>query len=145
MHAGTAGGHHNIPAAVADRPQVFVTLTAPSYGPVHAARAGDKKQRVSRPPPHWATADARMENHLWCSTTHGEGDIYAGQPICADCYDYTGHVLFTWHLPELWRRFTITLRRTPRRATSGADPMRCRSASSKSSNCKPGSSRTFMP
>ena len=28
-----------------------------------------------------------------------------------DCYDYTGHVLFAWHAPELWRRFTITLRR----------------------------------
>ena len=27
------------------------------------------------------------------------------------CYDYLGHVLFTWHLPELWRRFTIALRR----------------------------------
>lgn len=126
VHAGTAGGHHNIPAAVADRPQVFVTLTAPSYGPVHAAaRAGDKKQRVCRD--HHHTGGYRRCPHgkpLWCSTTHGEGDIYAGQPICADCYDYTGHVLFTWHLPELWRRFTITLRRTLRRElrASGADP-----------------------
>ncbi len=34
-----------------------------------------------------------------------------GQPLCAECYDYLGHVLFTWHLPELWRRFTIALRR----------------------------------
>lgn len=34
-----------------------------------------------------------------------------GQPLCRDCYDYLGHVLFTWHLPELWRRFTIALRR----------------------------------
>ncbi len=34
-----------------------------------------------------------------------------GQPLCEDCYDYTGHVLFAWHAPELWRRFTITLRR----------------------------------
>jgi hypothetical protein len=28
-----------------------------------------------------------------------------------ECYDYTGHVLFAWHAPELWRRFTISLRR----------------------------------
>lgn len=34
-----------------------------------------------------------------------------GQPLCGQCYDYFGHVLFTWHLPELWRRFTIALRR----------------------------------
>ena len=35
VHAGTSGGHHGIPATIASRPQVFVTLTAPSYGPVH--------------------------------------------------------------------------------------------------------------
>ncbi len=126
VHAGCAGGHHDIPAAVADRPQVFVTLTAPSYGPVHtAARAGDKKQRVCFD--HHRTGSYRRCPHgkpLWCSTTHNECDIHVGQPICADCYDYVGHVLFTWHLPELWRRFTITLRRTLRREmrACGAGP-----------------------
>jgi hypothetical protein len=34
------------------------------------------------------------------------------QPLCPDCYDYTGSVLFNACAPELWRRFTITLRRT---------------------------------
>lgn len=126
VHAGTAGGHHDIPEAVADRPQVFVTLTAPSYGPVHTtSRAGDKRLRVCRD--HHGTGGYRRCPHgkpLWCSTTHGEDDIHVGQPICADCYDYIGHVLFTWHMPELWRRFTITLRRTLRRElrASGADP-----------------------
>lgn len=119
VHAGTAGGHHDIPEAVADRPQVFVTLTAPSYGPVHTtSRAGDKRLRVCRD--HHGTGRYRRCPHgkpLWCSTAHGEADIHVGQPICADCYDYIGHVLFTWHMPELWRRFTITLRRTLRRAT----------------------------
>ena len=54
----------------------------------------------------------------------------------------TGHVLFTWHLPELWRRFTITLRRALRqRADTPQVPtrMRCGSGSSRSSNCRPGS------
>lgn len=126
VHAGTVGGHHAIPAAVADRPQVFLTLTAPSYGPVHTTeRAGDKRHRVCRD--HHRTGGANRCQHgkpLWCSATHSDGDIHVGQPICADCYDYTGHVLFTWHLPELWRRFTITLRRTLRRklSASGADP-----------------------
>jgi hypothetical protein len=32
--------------------------------------------------------------------------------LCPDCYDYTGAVLFNAYAPELWRRFTITLRRT---------------------------------
>ncbi|MDT5256799.1 MAG: hypothetical protein QOD10_1879 [Mycobacterium sp.] len=126
VHAGTSGGHHDIPATVADRPQVFVTLTAPSYGPVHTtARAGDKRHRVCRD--HHHTGGYRRCPHgkpLWCTTTHTDADAFVGQPICADCYDYTGHVLFTWHLPELWRRFTITLRRTLRRElrASGADP-----------------------
>lgn len=126
VHAGTAGGHHDIPEAVADRPQVFVTLTAPSFGPVHTtSRAGDKRLRVCRD--HHGTVGYRRCPHgkpLWCSTTHGEDDIHVGQPICADCYDYIGHVLFTWNMPELWRRFTITLRRTLRRElrASGADP-----------------------
>ena len=39
------------------------------------------------------------------------GDPIVGQPLCGQCYDYFGHVPFTWHLPELWRRFTIALRR----------------------------------
>jgi hypothetical protein len=34
-----------------------------------------------------------------------------GEPLCLDCYDYVGQVLFTWHAPELWHRFTINLRR----------------------------------
>ncbi len=48
---------------------------------------------------------------MWCSIIHGDDDALVGQPLCADCYDYTGHVLFAWHAPELWRRFTISLRR----------------------------------
>ncbi|MGC7327645.1 plasmid replication initiator protein, partial [Mycobacteroides abscessus subsp. abscessus] len=47
-----------------------------------------------------------------------------GQPLCPECYDYAGHVLFAWHLPELWRRFTITMRRTLRKElkATGVDP-----------------------
>ena len=40
VHAGTAGGHHGIPTTISRHPQVFVTLTAPSYGPVHTSTAG---------------------------------------------------------------------------------------------------------
>lgn len=34
-----------------------------------------------------------------------------GEPLCEDCYDYVGHVLWQWHAPELWRRFCIALQR----------------------------------
>jgi replication initiator protein RepSA len=37
---------------------------------------------------------------------------HAARPLCPECYDYTGAVLFNTFAPELWRRFTITLRRS---------------------------------
>ena len=49
---------------------------------------------------------------MWCTAIHDERDDgrdVVGQ--CGQCYDYTGHVLFTWWAPELWRRFTIAVRR----------------------------------
>ena len=33
-----------------------------------------------------------------------------GEPLCADCYRYTDHVLWQWHAPELWRRYTQLVR-----------------------------------
>lgn len=107
VHAGCAGGHHNMPPDIAGRPQVFATLTAPSFGPVHNATGG-----VCRD--HRRVGEFRRCPHgkpLWCNKKHDHHDTVVGQPLCVDCYNYLGHALFTWHLPELWRRFTITLRR----------------------------------
>lgn len=110
------------PPAVAHRPQVFVTLTAPSYGAVHTTtKSRDKDQQVCRG--HRRIGGYRRCPHgkpLWCSTTHDHDDPHVGQPLCRECYDYAGHVLFTWHLPELWRRFTIALRRALRKELKAA-------------------------
>jgi integrase len=46
-----------------------------------------------------------------CPDRHARDDDRLGEPLCPDCYDYTGSVLFNSCAPELWRRFTITLRR----------------------------------
>lgn len=106
VHAGAAGGHHNMPAEVAARPQVFTTLTAPGYGAVHNAAGASCH-------PSSAHAGSRCSHGiaLRCSTKHVADDPIVGQPLCGRCYDYLGHVMFTWYLPELWRRFTISLRR----------------------------------
>lgn len=113
VHAGTAGGHHDMALAVAARPQVFVTLTAPGFGPVHSPGAKDDGAgRVCRD--HKKIGGYLRCPHgkpLWCSQAHDHSDLRVGEPLCQDCYDYVGHVLFTWNLPELWRRFTIALRR----------------------------------
>ncbi|MBS4730128.1 hypothetical protein MSM1_17930 [Mycobacterium sp. SM1] len=60
------------------------------------------RQRVSSLPA-WAP--------LWCGAVHDAADARVGEPLCGQCYDYGAQVLFTWWAPELWRRFTIALRR----------------------------------
>jgi hypothetical protein len=35
---------------------------------------------------------------------HDEGDPYLGQPLCLDCFDHTGAVIWNNVLGELWRR-----------------------------------------
>ena len=106
IHAGLHGGHHDVPATVTDHPQVFVTLTAPSFGAVHTISTEGRchpRGARSRECPHGKP--------MWCDRQHHHTDAELGQPLCGECYDYLGHVLFTWHAPELWRRFTIRVRR----------------------------------
>jgi hypothetical protein len=113
IHAGLHGGHHDMPITVAEHPQVFVTLTAPGFGAVHTSgddRHGQHGRRCHNPGRRGFT-HCQHGKPLWCSTIHDDSDARIGQPLCEDCYDYIGHVLFAWHAPELWRRFTITLRR----------------------------------
>ncbi|GAA3608368.1 plasmid replication initiator protein [Marihabitans asiaticum] len=106
IHAGVAGGK-SVPEVVADNPLLFVTLTAPSFGHVH----GHRKGRACRP----RRADDRTRclhgRPLWCSLRHGEDDPANGAPLCPDCHDTTSAAMWQWHAPELWRRFTIALRR----------------------------------
>jgi hypothetical protein len=113
VHAGLHGGHHDMPATVAEHPQVFVTLTAPSFGAVHTSGHDGygKHARRCHDPGRRGYHRCRHGKPLWCNTIHSDDDARVGQPLCADCYDYTGHALFAWHAPELWRRFTIGLRR----------------------------------
>jgi hypothetical protein len=110
--AGAAGGTKGVPDTVASHPLVFVTLTAPSFGLVHAAkkpgrpgsrrclpRTGDRRQLCPHGRPRW------------CMAIHDHTDPATGHPLCVDCYDYSGHLVWQWWAPELWRRFTIGLRR----------------------------------
>ncbi|GAA2130403.1 replication initiator [Actinomadura napierensis] len=109
IRAGLAGGK-GIPETVSAHPAAFVTLTAPSFGPVHARRVrnGGRVERChprrnAAPCPHGVVAS--------CGVRHSEDDPRLGEPLCSDCYDYAGSVLFNALAPELWRRFTLALRR----------------------------------
>jgi hypothetical protein len=109
IRAGLTGGKA-IPATVAQHPCVFTTLTAPSFGPVHAHRERDGKALACHPRRNAGACPHGVR--MSCTQKHARDDGQLGEPLCADCYDYTGSVLFNACAPELWRRFAITLRRT---------------------------------
>ena len=109
VRAGLTGGK-GIPATVASHPCVFTTLTAPSFGPVHARR--EKDGRVLRCRPRRRGRTCPHGRRMSCGEKHSENDTRLGEPLCPECYDYTGAVLFNAYAPDLWRRFTIALRRT---------------------------------
>ncbi|WP_282202645.1 replication initiator protein RepSA [Kitasatospora fiedleri] len=91
IRAGLAGDDSKgVPATVRQHPRVFATLTAPSFGPVHNRPDKD----VCR-----------------CGTVHPAGAPVLGTPLDPDAYDYAHAVLWNNHAPDLWRRFTIALRR----------------------------------
>ena len=103
--AGVLGGK-GVPADVADRPLVFVTLTAPSFGTVHTTR---QPPGLCQPgPPHWRCPHGRP---VACGDIHTDSDEMAGQPICVDCYDHPGTIIWNNRSGELWRRSIIALRR----------------------------------
>lgn len=111
LYAGAVGGRKDVPETVRAHPLVFATLTAPGFGAVHTTRDERHGQRARCRP---ARSKPRLCKHgrpAWCNAVHGDDDPRLGQPLCLDCYDYAAHVAFNWHAPELWRRFTITLRR----------------------------------
>ncbi|MCX5283311.1 replication initiator protein RepSA [Streptomyces sp. NBC_00198] len=91
IRAGLTGDpDKGTPHTVRDHPRVFATLTAPSFGPVHN-RPGNRPCR--------------------CGTRHSESAPELGTPLDPGTYDYAGAVLWNNHASDLWRYFTIYLRR----------------------------------
>jgi hypothetical protein len=108
LSAGMVGGK-GVPAEIRQHPLVFATLTAPSFGAVHTCSKPGRSARRCRP--RSARSLCPHDRPTSCLRVHTGTDVEVGQPLCSDCYDYTGHVIWQWWAPELWRRFTITLRR----------------------------------
>jgi hypothetical protein len=89
VYAGLAGGRKDVPESVAEHPQVFASLTAPSFGAVHTRRD-----------------DGRA---CGCGKRHDVDDVELGAAIDPDAYDYESAVLWNWHAPGLWNRFVVEL------------------------------------
>jgi hypothetical protein len=94
---------------------VFLTLTAPSFGPVHSRRVRDGKVRRCRPRRNGEVCPHGVS--LACSAVHDEDDERLGEPLCAECFDYVHAVLWNALAPELWRRTAIQLPRELARLT----------------------------
>ena len=111
LRAGLIGGKGVTPD-VAGHPAVFVTFTAPSFGPVHSRpvrqhTCADRTRCTCRPQPCHARRDPGRcphGRHDTCFTRHRPGDPRLGQPLCPDCYDYPAHVVWNNAAGELWRR-----------------------------------------
>jgi hypothetical protein len=100
--AGLKGGK-GIPETVAAHPRLFVTFTAPSFGPVHTRRVQHGNPIPCRP----RDPNARCEHghKVACWHRHPEAEVRTlGRPLCEDCFDWRGLALWNALAPELWRR-----------------------------------------
>lgn len=101
VRSGLLGGK-GVPETVMRHPKVFLTLTAPSFGPVHGA-TGRCHPRGKKHCPHG--------NVLTCDVEHALNDPIVGAPLCQDCVDSVAQILFNASISRLWDRTLIELRR----------------------------------
>jgi hypothetical protein len=100
-----AGGK-GIPDEVSGNPQVFVTLTAPSFGAVH--RVCSKSDPKDRCRARRGVPVCEHGNPLFCAR-HTAGDAVIGTPLCPACYDYNGAALFNNVASPLFKALTDTV------------------------------------
>jgi hypothetical protein len=111
IRTGLTGGK-GVTENVARHPAVFATLTAPSFGPVHARvvkrhTCTSRDRCTCRPEPCHARRESGLCRHgqpAVCFIRHHHGDDAIGQPLCSDCYDYPAHAVWNNATGELWRR-----------------------------------------
>ena len=114
VKAGLLGGK-GVPDTVAEHPCFFVTLTAPTFGPVHSCSVGSNgRVRPCRVRRHLEVCE--HGKILGCWHRHDTDDPRLGEPLCRDCYDYDRQAVWNLHAGELWRRTTIALNRGLRAA-----------------------------
>jgi hypothetical protein len=117
--AGLVGGK-GVPSSVVEHPAVFATFTAPSFGAVHSHRSKGHQLQACRP--RRGGERCRHGVRVGCSVVHPKGDPCVGTPICPECFDYEGMVLWNRMAPKLWKRSTTFTRR--RLAMAAGIPVR---------------------
>jgi hypothetical protein len=108
LAAGLKGGK-GVPETISRHPRLFVTFTAPSFGPVHTRKAQGRLVLPCHPYRQGARCPHGLRAGCW--HRHEEDDPRLGEPLCPSCYDAPAQVLWNALAPELWRRTTIALQR----------------------------------
>lgn len=117
IKAGLVGGK-GVPDTVTEHPCVFVTFSAPSFGPVHTA-CKPGRQRPCQPRRQPRTCPHGVVEACW--EHHSAENPIAGTPLCAQCYDYEHQAVWNLHIGELWRRTSIALSRALKPLASSLD------------------------
>jgi hypothetical protein len=104
LAAGLRGGK-GVPETVAGHPRLFVTFTAPSFGPVHTRRA--QGLLVYPCHPYRQGAKCPHGRRVGCWERHDADDPRLGEPLCPRCYQAGAQVLWNALAGRLWSRTTI--------------------------------------
>jgi hypothetical protein len=111
VSTGLIGGK-GTPEEVSTHPRLFITLTAPSFGAVHTVKA--QGECVGRS----TGASARSRNVCAhgrarvCRIRHEEHSAELGRPLCEQCFDYEGAVLWNAQAAKLWNNTIQAIRRS---------------------------------
>jgi hypothetical protein len=110
VSTGLVGGK-GTPEAVSTHHRLFITVTAPSFGSVHTIKARGGCVGRSNDVP--ATRDICDHGRARaCGRRHKEGSPELGRPLCEQCFDYEGAVLWNAHASKLWNNTIQTIRRS---------------------------------
>jgi hypothetical protein len=108
LAVGLRGGK-GVPETVAGHPRLFVTFTAPSFGPVHTRKAQGLLVYTCHPYRHGQRCPHGQRAGCW--QRHDKDDPRLGEPLCARCYQAGAQVLWNALAGRLWSRTTIYLYR----------------------------------
>jgi hypothetical protein len=112
VSSGLVGGK-GTPEEVQSHPRLFITLTAPSFGTVHTIKSRGECAGFTRSALQSGGGGFCVHGRpRICRSRHEEGSPELGRPLCRECFDYEGAVLWNAHASKLWNNTVQVIRRT---------------------------------
>jgi hypothetical protein len=112
VSTGLVGGK-GTPEEVSTHPRLFVTLTAPSFGAVHTVTSrGTCVSGAGVASLGVGASICRHGRSRTCRVKHLENSPELGRPLCVECFDYEGAVIWNAHASKLWNNTIQAIRRS---------------------------------